>query len=90
MYEYNLSEGPVISLSKKPKRQAYLTEQLEDGSTPVLGTLCSGPAPWDSSKTQQTNPYATQEQSYTQMLIAHSKRRTKREVGWVFVQWINL
>ncbi|KAL1138746.1 hypothetical protein AAG570_008808 [Ranatra chinensis] len=75
----NYPEGQPINLGKKTKRNTYLTEQIEDGCLPVLGTLSTGPLPWDQGRFQQNNPYASQEQSYNQMLVAHSKRRAKRE-----------
>ena len=53
---------------------------LNDGIEPILGTLCTGPTPWDQGKTPQYNPYSIQEQSYSQMLAVHSKRRSTREV----------
>lgn len=75
----NYPEGP-LGVGKKPRRSISLVELgLNDGIEPVLGTLCTGPTPWDQGKTPQYNPYYIHEQSYSQMLAVHSKRRSNRE-----------
>uniref|UniRef100_A0A0A9VY26 Nuclear factor related to kappa-B-binding protein n=1 Tax=Lygus hesperus TaxID=30085 RepID=A0A0A9VY26_LYGHE len=72
--------GPSLGHTKKLRRTSTVSELLEsDAATPILGTLCTGPNPWDPSGKPQHNPYAHPEQSYAQILAQHTKRRTNRE-----------
>lgn len=76
----NYPEGPLTGGVKKSRRSLSLMEMgLNEGIEPVLGTLCTGPTPWDQGKIPQYNPYSVPEQSYSSMLALHSKRRSNRE-----------